>query len=277
MHQLKLTELHYHPLVPDTLDNSDFEFIELKNTGQALDISGVRFTEGISYTFPQNTMLDAGGFVVLASGKESFRSRYGFSPFGEYTGALDNGGERVVMLSAQSDTLISVTYADESPWPGEADGGGFSLVSKEIDPTGDPNDPSYWRLSYKLNGSPGSDDVVTQIADPQTSSTPAEFVLHQNFPNPFNSTTIIGYSVPSLLGRDLVSTPSRNGQLPVASKISLKVYNLLGQEVATLFEGIRQPGNYEVAFDGSGLASGVYFYRLSAGSFVATNKLVLLK
>jgi len=277
MHQLKLTELHYHPLVPDTLDNSDFEFIELKNTGQALDISGVRFTEGISYTFPQNTTLDAGGFVVLASDKESFRSRYGFSPFGEYTGALDNGGERLVALSAQSDTLVSVTYADDSPWPGEADGGGSSLVSREIDPTGNPNDPSYWRLSYKLHGSPGSDDVVTQIADAQTSLIPAEFVLHQNFPNPFNSTTVIGYSVPSLMGRDLVSTAGRNGQLTTASKISLKVYNLLGQEVATLFEGIRQPGEYVVTFDGSKLASGVYLYKLTADSFVETKKLLLIR
>ena len=74
---------------------------------------------------------------------------------------MDNSGEQIVLLSAQSDTMISMTYSDNSPWPAGADGVGYSLVSKELNPTGNPNDPSYWRLSYKLHGSPGSDDVMT--------------------------------------------------------------------------------------------------------------------
>ncbi len=88
---------------------------------------------------------------------------------------------------------------------------------------------------------------------------PTSVQLHQNYPNPFNPTTVIRY------------------QMPVTSRISLKVYNLLGQEVATLFEGVRQPGKYEATFDGSRLASGVYFYRLSANNSVEVKKLVLLK
>jgi hypothetical protein len=104
---------------------------------------------------------------------------------------------------------------------------------------------------------------VTGVAE-QKNGVPSEFSLSQNYPNPFNPTTVISY------------------QLPVTSNISLRVYNLLGQEVATLFEGIRQPGNYEATFDGSDLASGVYLYRLSANHNGATNfsetmKLVLLK
>jgi enterochelin esterase-like enzyme len=93
------------------------------------------------------------------------------------------------------------------------------------------------------------------------------YYMAQNYPNPFNPTTVISY------------------QLPVTSNISLKVYDLLGQEVATLFEGIRQPGKHEATFDGSGLASGVYCYRIhvsqidggQASNFAETKKLMILK
>jgi peptidoglycan/xylan/chitin deacetylase (PgdA/CDA1 family) len=88
---------------------------------------------------------------------------------------------------------------------------------------------------------------------------PSSFELQQNYPNPFNPATVIGY------------------QLPTTSRISLKVYSLLGQEVATLFEGVRQPGKYEATFDGSRLASGVFLYRLSTDNFAEVKKSVLLK
>lgn len=259
LHRLKMTELHYHPLVPDTLDQRDFEFIELKNTEQELDISGVQFTEGITYTFPQRTTVDSGGFVVLASNKSSFTSRYGFSPFGEYTGALDNSGERIVLISAQSDTLISMTYADNSPWPAEADGGGYSLVSKETSPIGDPNDPSYWRLSNKLDGSPGSDDIVTENTEAQTSLTLAGFLLQQNYPNPFNPSTIIRY------------------QLAANSYVTLKVYDIVGRDVATLVNEHQRAGHYSVTLNARNLPSGIFFYRINAGNFSAVKKLVVIK
>ncbi len=96
---------------------------------------------------------------------------------------------------------------------------------------------------------------------------PKAFSLSQNFPNPFNPTTEITY------------------QLPAASKVSLKVYDMLGREVAALVNQRQDAGTYSVTFDGSRLSSGVYFYRLvasgvgplSAGSYMATKKLVLLK
>jgi hypothetical protein len=88
---------------------------------------------------------------------------------------------------------------------------------------------------------------------------PQAYMLSQNYPNPFNPTTQIRYSVPQ------------------SGYISLKVYNLLGVEVATLFAGVRQAGNYIAAFDGKELASGMYLYRLQANNFVATKKLVVLR
>ena len=87
------------------------------------------------------------------------------------------------------------------------------------------------------------------------------FNLAQNYPNPFNPTTQINFSV-----------PSNKGEL-----VTLKVYNVLGQEVATLFSGTKSAGNYSVPFDGSKLASGVYLYRLQAGNTSITKKMVIMK
>jgi hypothetical protein len=88
---------------------------------------------------------------------------------------------------------------------------------------------------------------------------PAVFVLTQNFPNPFNPTTNIRYVLPT----DAVA--------------SLRVYDVLGRDVATLVDERKSAGTYEVRFDATGLASGVYLYRLKAGDFVETRKLVLMR
>ncbi len=88
---------------------------------------------------------------------------------------------------------------------------------------------------------------------------PTDFALNQNYPNPFNPSTVINFELKS------------------NSNISLKVYNVLGAEVATLVNGNYAAGKYNVTFDASKLSSGVYFYRLQAGNFIETKKMVLLK
>ncbi len=95
---------------------------------------------------------------------------------------------------------------------------------------------------------------------------PDKFVLYQNYPNPFNPTTKIKY--------DIQAPPN----LPKGEAlVQLKIYDILGREISTLVNKEQQPGTYEFQFDGSNLPSGVYFYRLQAGSFSDTKKLVLLK
>lgn len=89
--------------------------------------------------------------------------------------------------------------------------------------------------------------------------TPSEYTLSQNYPNPFNPTTQINYSIPE------------------AVNVSLKVYNTLGQEVALIHEGFQQAGNYAATFNGAGLSSGVYIYRLEAGDIAITKEFVLIK
>ena len=88
---------------------------------------------------------------------------------------------------------------------------------------------------------------------------PTEFLLYQNYPNPFNPTTKISW------------------QSPIGSWQTLKIYDLLGNEIATLVDEYKPSGKYEVEFNASNLPSGVYFYTLISNNFMATKKLVLLK
>ena len=96
-------------------------------------------------------------------------------------------------------------------------------------------------------------------AEPLRVGVPNQYVLYPNFPNPFNPSTQIAYA------------------LPKTGKVSLKVFNLLGEEVITLVNEMQSAGTHTVLFDGSGLPSGIYLCRLQAGSFVETKKMVLLK
>jgi beta-xylosidase len=132
-------------------------------------------------------------------------------------------------------------------------GNKFCLFNYATKTTGGFVDFDWFRINLPTQTGVGPDE------DSRHNGIPQNFFLGQNYPNPFNPSTRIEYLVPR---RDY---------------ITLGVYNLLGQEVAILYQGIRQPGNYEATFDGSELASGVYLYRLSASNFLTTQKLMLLK
>jgi hypothetical protein len=90
-------------------------------------------------------------------------------------------------------------------------------------------------------------------------SLPEEFALEQNYPNPFNPSTTIKYSIPK------------------EGYVTIKIYNTIGEEVAILVNEVKQVGNYESQFNATSLPSGIYFYKLQAGSFVETKKMVLMK
>jgi hypothetical protein len=123
---------------------------------------------------------------------------------------------------------------------------GAPLETTSVTPlVGSPSDPS---LTYR----PGS---VLHL----TTAVPEDIVLEKNYPNPVRATTTIAYT------------------LPEETKVSLTVYNILGQEVATLVDGTRPPGSHEVDFDASSLSSGVYFYRLEAGSRTRSRKLSIVQ
>ena len=100
---------------------------------------------------------------------------------------------------------------------------------------------------------------TTHVGDLDPSNVPVSFELFKAYPNPFNPLTTLGFS------------------LPVTSRVSLVVYDVTGRRVASLVDGAKPAGTYQITFDGSGLASGVYFCRLQAGEFTAVQKMVLVK
>ena len=111
--------------------------------------------------------------------------------------------------------------------------------------------------SYEYQSEPGTSSIVT-------SCNPYKYHIAQNFPNPFNPGTAIKY------------------ELPKMSEVSLKIYNILGQEVKTLINGKKPAGYHKVTWDGRNnlgikVSSGLYIYRIKAGEFIDTKKMVLLR
>jgi photosystem II stability/assembly factor-like uncharacterized protein len=114
------------------------------------------------------------------------------------------------------------------------------------------------------NNNPG---IILQT-NPPLSEVSASYKLYQNYPNPFNPVTIIRFQIPN----------SENGKWKIENGVvTLKIFDILGKEIETLVNENLKPGTYEVKFDGSKLASGIYFYTLTAGEFKGTKKLILLK
>jgi hypothetical protein len=104
-----------------------------------------------------------------------------------------------------------------------------------------------------------SNAAATSVKEETPAIIPPLPLLHQNYPNPFNPSTAIKY------------------ELPRASLVKLSVYDVLGREVATLVNAVEEPGYKSVEWNATGVASGVYFYTLTAGSFVSVKKMLVLR
>jgi photosystem II stability/assembly factor-like uncharacterized protein len=110
----------------------------------------------------------------------------------------------------------------------------------------------------------GHGGLIVSVDDDNPDSGPEGFSLEQNYPNPFNPSTKIKFTIPSVATRDRVA-------------VQLKVYDVLGKEIALLVNEEKPAGSYELEFNGTGLTSGVYFYQLRAGDYTDTKKMILLK
>jgi uncharacterized delta-60 repeat protein len=170
----------------------------------------------------------------------------------------------------------SVNGTQNTGWEkiGFVEGRGNSNSPKSYEYVDD--NPPFGKLEYRLKqiNNDGSFEYYGTIAEVNNNITrvgeeqfPDEYSLSQNYPNPFNPITTIVYTVP------VVVVPSGiEGQ-----QISLKVYDMLGNTVTTLVDGKVSKGKHSVTFDGTGLSSGIYFYKLFAGNYIQSKKMILIK
>lgn len=164
---LVISEIMYNPDGSD-----DTEFIEFLNIGaETIDLSGVLFSEGLDFEFPLGTMLPSGGRILGVRNLEAFELRYGagLPVAGVFLNEnnLDNGGDRLTLLSSTGEEILTMRYNDKAPWPEEADGDGYSLVLVNPESNPDHDDPVNWKASTVIDGTPGEADgvVFNGIAD----------------------------------------------------------------------------------------------------------------
>jgi hypothetical protein len=242
------------------MDGSDLEFIELKNIGTTtMDLSGLSFTEGILFTFPAGSTLSPGAFAVIASNMAVYYDFYGSSTSYDYSGNLSNGGEKIVLKTGSGRVVFSFTYSDSPPWPVQADGYGYSLISAELNPRGNPDHADYWTVSNNKNGSPMADDVMSALELPALLSD--EEINLEVYPNPAKSTIYIGFTLQS------------------DDDIEAGLYDLNGRFLQYLIKGNLPAGRHRRSIQLSSLKiePGVYLVACKSRSSFTTKKFIYIK
>jgi hypothetical protein len=167
-----LTEIHYNGA---SAGSDPDEFIEISNSStEALDLSGFSFSSGISFVFPEGSMIEPLGSLVIARDPDDFRSVFaGFTDsLFDFTGALSNGGETLALSDVSGAGLWSVSYDDAFPWPAGADGTGESLQLATN--STDFSSPSAW---FTALPTPGRWAFADRPAQPPTNPVPAPMPL----------------------------------------------------------------------------------------------------
>lgn len=246
--------------------NKDIFISKLRNDGGALLYSS--YFGGSEQDFFKDIELDAAGNIIITGATLSNdfpTSADAFDPF--FNGGATGTEDPVIsVLSPNITTLIFSSYhgGSEEDW-------GYALsLSRSTDVyivgyTESSDFPT--TAGALLESHPGNDDgflsiiTIPAITDvEQEEGAPVEaFILFQNYPNPFNPSTSISF------------------ELPEAGDVSLVVYNNIGEQAAVLVDDYLNAGTYNHKFNAAGLPSGVYFYRLQAGNYVETKKMLLLK
>jgi hypothetical protein len=171
---------------------------------------------------------------------------------GSFTEAGGVRANRVARFNTQTNTWSSLGTGSQN---GVNSGvNALAVVGNEVYVGGSFTEAGGVSANYVARWNSGT-SRVEQLSP----TAPKTFLLEQNYPNPFNPSTTIRY------------------QLPVASEVKLEVYDVLGKKIATLVNERQSAGSYQVVWNASGLSSGTYFYRLQAGTFVETKKMIMVK
>jgi len=238
------------------------DWVELYNNGNSsVDISNWRFMDEDDTHFfdlPSGTVLGAGQFLILCRDSQAFTSLFPLvdNYIGDLGFGLSGAGELIRLLNSQGTIIDSLIYDDVAPWPVEPDGNGPTLAL--INPNTDNSIPLNWAASL-YHGTPGVINDVIKGVDEDLNDVPRQFSLDQNYPNPFNPFTTIRFG------------------LPGECEVTIEVFNILGQRVATLQKGYKPAGYHMVHFEGSVVSSGLYFYRIKTASFEKCRKMLLIK
>ena len=148
---LVITKINYNPYATTSTESDNLEFVEIQNTEtSAVNLTGFYFKElGITYQFPANSSIIAGGSIFLASNSTAFQTKYGIPAFGQFTRNLSNSSQKIVLADGFGNTIDAVEYLDVSPWPLEADGTGSYL--ELISPLLENDLGSNWIASNNTN------------------------------------------------------------------------------------------------------------------------------
>ena len=148
---LVITKINYNPYATTSTESDNLEFVEIQNTETStVNLTGFYFKElGITYQFPANSSIIAGGSIFLASNPAAFQTKYGIPAFGQFTRNLSNSSQKIVLADGFGNTIDAVEYLDVSPWPLEADGTGSYL--ELISPLLENDLGSNWIASNNTN------------------------------------------------------------------------------------------------------------------------------
>ncbi|MDP8240653.1 MAG: lamin tail domain-containing protein [Candidatus Hatepunaea meridiana] len=249
-----INEINYH-------SNDNFnpgDWVELYNSSnETVDISGwlLKDENDNLFVLPENSTIRPVGYIVISSDTSSLKQLFPRvrDLIGNFDFNLSEDSDAIRLYDIDNAVQDSLIYDDESPWPEEADG--FGPTIELIDHRFDNSLAKNWNVSEKPYGTPGSlNSIADKLYEP-----PTEFRLSQNFPNPFNSQTVIRF--------DLTNS----------NRVTLTIYNLLGRKVSVLIDEQMNPGYHEAVFNASGLPSGLYIYKIEAGEFIDLKKMVMIR
>jgi hypothetical protein len=224
--------------------NWDIYFQRFTSTGAALG-TNIKVNDdagSMHQKVPSISMEGVGDFVIVWLDDRYGQTDHDIIGQRYFSNGSPNGGNYLIVANGPNNGVASpVVFADNSSiifsWQDDRRSEGWDIYAKIV--------------NWNWNG-------VTAVID-EGNINPTEFSLSQNYPNPFNPSTKISFTIPQV------------------SKVTIKVFDVLGNEIETLVNEEKPAGTYEITWSAANLPSGIYFYQLKAGSFVETKKMILLK